>query len=214
MSEINVNEQVHIRLIAGHDFASPGDDPGALHRALVNEVRGDKLVLGTSAHPNGFASSFAAGDKVLLQKSENGSVLIYQAIVTAVLNQGVSRVLVRTLGEAKQGPQRAFPRVSMGDTEIRYAQTGGQTWKSAKLRDLSESGACLIAHSQLRLGQGFTLELQLERQMVYAKGVVRRCSADKANHSYIIGIEFLDSEGQRDRIQKIVAQHQKAMPKK
>ncbi len=97
----------------------------------------------------------------------------------------------------------------MGDVEIRYSQLDSQLWRTAILRDLSKSGACLIARDRPALGELIVLEMYFHGQMVYINGVVRRCRAEKTN--YAVGLEFMDNrEIYLRRIRKAVFELQLA----
>ena len=188
LSQLKINDRVAIRTIGRGDFASVKDDAGNLYTAVVNELRNDRVVLMTIE--DGFLSSCKVGTKALLQKPGSSGVTICKAIITAVLSHIPAKIVLRPVTAAEKIQRRASVRVLMDDMEIRYSQTDNQIWRTAILRNLSKSGACLITQNKLALGEPVALELYFSGQMIYINGVVCRCRAEKTN--YAVGLQFVD----------------------
>jgi len=206
MNEIAVNALVQVHLLTGDDSVAIGGDAGA--RALVKEVRAGKLVLTAADEPDCLKSTLTAGTRILLHTPDSTGVNVYQAIVTAALTQVPPAYVVRTLTCGERVDRRAAVRVPMNDKEVRLTQTDGRIWLPAKLRDLSETGACLITTDKFDIGERLSLELEFSPQTV-PKAVVRRCCTEKGDPNKVMGIEFLDNRGSlREQIRSIIARRQ------
>ena len=208
MSEIAVNDLVQVSVLTGDDSAAVASDAVASQRALVKELRAGKLVLTAVDEPGCLKSTLTVGSRILLHTPDSTGVNVYKAIVTAALTQVPPAYVVRTLTPAERIDRRAAVRVPMNDIEVRLTQTDGRIWLPAKLRDLSETGACLMTTDKFDIGERLMLELEFSPQTV-PKAVVRRCCTEKGEAANVVGIEFLDNRGSlREQIKSIVTRRQ------
>ncbi len=168
------------------------------------------LALANGAHLPGY---ICVGAMILVEKPDGGSILMRRAVVTAVGMEAPPRIVIRTLTAGEQVQRRAFLRVPV-DIEVRYQAAGGSNWLPARLRDLSEAGACCLVRERQEPGDSLTLELPAAPQAVCVKGVVRHCWTEKSPEgaATLVGLDFLDmKESLRDRIRRMVFEHQLKM---
>lgn len=212
MAELNVDDLVQI-FVPDNDECGQGDqDPGNRRIALVKEVRGDQLVLKLAGSGNGPAR-IHAGLVIHLQKPCSSGLLMYRAIVTAVGTETHPSIVIKTLSAGEQVQRRAFFRVPV-DLKVRYRKLDdAKNWFPASLRDLSETGACLVTRESRVAGDKLVLELPVAQQTVCVNGEVRRCwSENRPGGGFYVGIAFADNDENRtDKVRALVYEQQRKM---
>ena len=187
MNNLSVADLVQIRILSETASGAQKDSAGASYVAFIKNVRGDKLML-TLADANE-AVSICVGLAVQLQKPMKHGVRLYKSVITFVGTQQPPTIVLRMLSISEQVERRAFDRVPT-NAEIRYRHAGDALkWFSARLRNLSATGACLILDENEDRGNQLVLELPFAQDRICVNAVVR-WAEKRHTAGTVVGTEF------------------------